>query len=267
MYIIKPKREIDQRVQEYRITGDYHTHTVYSCKGVYRHGKGIVEENALAARRLGIKEIAITDHGPALKFYGLKISKVPRCIEDIEKTLKKYSDMKIFMSVEANIIDTPSGIDIEEKDKHLFDFIIAGYHYGCAKGKMIGNMISFSRCMPSGSYERLKSQNTDNMLKALYMNDIKILTHPCDNAPFDRKEVWRACEDTDTLVELNNRHDNLSVEDIGEIAIRDIKFVISSDAHKPEEVGRCEIAMTKVIRAGLDISRVVNMERRDRLWK
>lgn len=263
MYIIKPKRTIDDRAYEYRLTGDYHIHTIYSCKGAYHHGKGTVEENVRAARNLGIKEIAITDHGPMQKFYGLSISDVPKCREDIEKTRKKYNDMKIFLSVEANILDTPSGIDIAEEDKNLFDYIIAGYHYGCFRGKMINNIVSYSKCMPSGSYERLRSWNTDKALRALYRNDIKTLTHPCDNAPFDRSEVWRACEETDTLVELNNRHDNLTKKDIDEIAERGISFVISSDAHKPEEVGKCYIAITKVIESGLDINRVVNLERRD----
>lgn len=40
-----------------QLTGDYHTHTIYS------HGKGTVLENALQAKARGLREIAITDHG------------------------------------------------------------------------------------------------------------------------------------------------------------------------------------------------------------
>ena len=45
--------------------GDYHTHTIYSRKKFipYYHAKGTIEENILEAKKVGLKEIAITDHG------------------------------------------------------------------------------------------------------------------------------------------------------------------------------------------------------------
>ena len=42
------------------LTADYHTHTPYS------HGKNTVLENAQAAKKLGLKQLAITDHGTLL---------------------------------------------------------------------------------------------------------------------------------------------------------------------------------------------------------
>ena len=53
------------------LTGDYHTHTVYS------HGKGTVLENAMQAKALGLKEIAITDHGFEQLAFGIKNKKMP----------------------------------------------------------------------------------------------------------------------------------------------------------------------------------------------
>ena len=41
-----------------RLWGDYHTHTSYS------HGRGTVGDMVLAAKDRGLKEVAITDHGP-----------------------------------------------------------------------------------------------------------------------------------------------------------------------------------------------------------
>ncbi len=52
--------------EKIRLIGDYHTHTVYSSGRFYRHGKGTVFENAMQAKVLGIREIAITDHGLSL---------------------------------------------------------------------------------------------------------------------------------------------------------------------------------------------------------
>ena len=48
------------------LSADYHTHTPYS------HGENTVLENARAAKKLRLKQIAITDHG-----FGLKRKKLP----------------------------------------------------------------------------------------------------------------------------------------------------------------------------------------------
>lgn len=253
--------------EKIRLIGDYHTHTVYSSGGLYHHGKGTVFENAMQAKLLGIREIAITDHGPAQRFYGMKISEMKRCRNDINEAEKLISGIKIYLSVEANIVDTKSGIDIEEEQKGIFDYISAGYHHGCKNSRTISNIVSYSRCMPSGSYERLRTYNTDTVVRALTKNDIKVLTHPLDKGPFNVKEVFKACEASGTLVEINNRHDNLSADDIYEIAKFDIRFIVSSDAHKPSEVGKCDKAIAKLIKSGIDISRIVNLEKEETNWK
>jgi putative hydrolase len=40
----------------------------------------------------------------------------------------------------------------------------------------------------------------------------------------------------------------------------DVSFIISSDAHTPEAVGRPEIGLERAERAGLELSRIVNLE-------
>ena len=58
------------------LTGDYHTHTVYS------HGKGSVFDNARRAKEIGLGEIAISDHGFAQMAFGLRRRQLPQLIED-----------------------------------------------------------------------------------------------------------------------------------------------------------------------------------------
>ena len=45
--------------EKFRITADYHTHTIYSRVGPYFHGKGKIVENVAAAVGKGLKEVAL----------------------------------------------------------------------------------------------------------------------------------------------------------------------------------------------------------------
>ena len=56
---------------KYFMTGDFHTHTVHS------HGEGTIRDNVLAARAKGLREIAITDHGPGNQENGISRASVP----------------------------------------------------------------------------------------------------------------------------------------------------------------------------------------------
>ena len=70
--------------------GDYHTHTIYS------HGKGTIEENVLAAQKIGLKEIAITDHGFRHMMYNVRRMDFRYMREDVEFVKKKYPDINVY---------------------------------------------------------------------------------------------------------------------------------------------------------------------------
>ena len=72
---------------------------------------------------------------------------------------------------------------------------------------------------------------------ALRLNDIAILTHPGDKGPFDILEIAKVCAETNTLIEINGRHGHLTVDEIKEaMQVEGLNFIISSDAHKSEEL-------------------------------
>ena len=96
----------------------------------------------------------------------------------------------------------------------------------------------------------------------MFINHIDILTHPGDKGPFDIDNIARACEDTGTFMEINAKHPHLSVEEIRIAAKYDVKFVISSDAHVPENVGLYEPQLLRALDAGLDPERIVNIRAR-----
>lgn len=236
---------------------DYHTHTLYS------HGKGTILENIEVALNKGLKSIAITDHGPGHVTYGVKRKKVTKMRQEVENHNKKYLDINIKLGVEANIIHSNGELDISKDEAKNFDMILAGYHYG-----VFGNNLALSGLIHMGNYfssvtgvpiKRLKVMNTEAIIKALKLNDIDILTHPGSKGFVYMDEVANACAKTDTLMEINNSHRHLTVEEIVEAAKTNAKFIINSDAHSPDKVGEFSEGLKRAVAAQLPISRIVNI--------
>ena len=252
---------LEEIKKKYRIKGDYHTHTVYSRIGPYLHGKGQIIENAASAVSKGLKELGITDHGP-WDFYGLDLRRIPQMRKDIDEAMKRYPQLNITLGVEADIVDSPNGLDVSPEEFELFDYVNAGYHYvpGC---HMIQNWLAFRLPCPGPVKEKLRKQNTDRIIKALKSNNIRILTHPGDKAYIDAHAVAKACEETGTLVEVNVRHRHPDVEELKVFAGYDVSFIISSDAHSPDKVGRYTKSLQHAMNAGITPDRIVNIESRE----
>ena len=241
-------------VSKYRMVYDHHTHTTYS------HGKGSILDNVRAAHEKGLKSIAITDHGPGNFFYGMKMKLIPQMREDIKAAKEIYPDVKVFLGVEANTILKVPYLDVKPSEWDKLDIVLAGYHFAVMGSGMVPNRLGLKS-------QSLLVQNTDMILNALYYsedcgNHIDILTHPGDKGPFDIDNIARACEDTGTFMEINLKHPHLSVSEIKTAAKYDVKFVISSDAHVPQNVGIFEPQLLRALDAGLDPERIVNIRAR-----
>lgn len=237
--------------KKYEMGYDLHTHTVYS------HGRGTIEDNVRAALARGLSHVAITDHGPGHLFYGIKRRDISAMRKEVEELNAKYPQIKVHLSVEANIIRSDNHLDVMPEEYALFDFVIAGYHYGLPGGSCLSNWL-WEHGLKLGE-RRLKIKNTDMVIKALYENDVSILTHPGDKGPFDMFPIAEACADTDTLMEISTWHPHMTAEEIETAAKTDAQFIISSDAHTPGRIGDFEGGLDRALEAGLDLSRIVNL--------
>jgi putative hydrolase len=224
---------------------------------------GSVADNARAAARRGLRGVGITDHGPGHLFYGAKRARFASMRGEIEAQNARNPELSVLMGIEANIVDASGRLDISPADFALFDYVIAGYHYGAFGGNPLALGLLHAENLFSDtvglSAKRLRIKNTEMTEKALYTNDIKMLTHPCDKGPADLFAVARACAETNTLFEINARHKSLTAEDLRTAARADVRFAVSSDAHSPKRVGEAARAIALILEAGLDISRVVNL--------
>ena len=239
---------------KYRMKYDYHTHTTYS------HGKGSIEDNVREACRKGLRGIAISDHGPGHLLYGIDRKKIPEMRGEIERLKTAFVGMEIFFSVEANIINSGSGLDLTETERKDYDFVIAGYHYGVRNGYCAENFMYSHNPARLLAGKKLANKNTDMAVKAIYGNPIRIFTHPGDKAPVDIFEIAKACAENGTYFEINDSHRHLNADELRIAAGTDVEFVVSSDAHSPERVGSCAAAIGKALEAGIDIGRIVNIE-------
>ena len=240
------------------MTFDYHTHTTFS------HGKGSIEDNVKVALEKGLSALAITDHGPGHLTYGVKRKDLPVMRAQIDNLKKKYPQIEIYMGVEANIVNVGSCLDLTEEDKSCLDFVIAGYHYGVWNGYCMANWLFDKGIFKSSGRERkLRDRNTEMTVKAIEQNEIKILTHPGDKAPFDIEELARACEKKDVWMEISTHHSHLTQAELEIVKKYDVRFVISSDAHIPSNVGEWHQGALRAAAAGVDPERIVNIEKTD----
>jgi putative hydrolase len=243
---------------QYRLLYDLHTHTTFS------HGKGSIEDNVKAAVSRGLKTVGISDHGPGHVTYGVKRKNISVMRAEVERLAPLYPEIEILLGLEANIINRSGRMDVTEEEQEQFDYILAGYHYGVfgenpafSLGVHARNLV-VSGWLHGGTKSQIRL-NTELMVKAIYENEIRILTHPGDKGAVDIREIALACADRGTLMEISTWHDWLTVDGIREAAKTDARFVISSDAHTPERIGDCLGAVIRIRKAGLEFERVENL--------
>jgi putative hydrolase len=235
-----------------QILADYHTHTKYS------HGKGTIEENVLEAISKGIKTIGISDHGYKHLTYGIKLNDIYKMREEIDKLNEKYSNIKVLLGMECNILDNRGNIDINDKIIENCDYIMAGYHFASTPTSLKSMLNHCNNYMIKN--EKSKEYNTNALINAMKKNDIFIITHPGDKGEVYIEEVAKIAKTTDTRLEINSSHGFLNVNQLMKIKNIGNKFVIGSDAHIPENVGNFDLAMKIIKEANLDLSLIENIK-------
>lgn len=242
------------------LTSDYHTHTVYS------HGKGAVIDNALAAKKLGLKEIGITDHGFAHPAFGLRKRKLPSLKKDCEKA-SLSTGVKVLSGIESNIIGRDGTVDLKPAYYDYFDIFLAGLH----KFVEFKPGTFFSVSAPDIILTYLKKQevskslikrNTETFINVVKNNPVDVITHLNFFCFADVKEVGKACADYGTYIELNSKKTHLTDDEIYELLKTDVSFVIDSDAHTPERVGEISLVENMIKRLDFPTDRIMNIDGR-----
>ena len=106
---------------EMQIIADTHAHTLASG-----HAYSTIREMAAAARKRGLKALALTEHAPEMPgtcglFYFQNLDVVPR----------EADGVRLLMGAEVNIMDPDGTVDLPEKTCRDLDIVVASIHPPC----------------------------------------------------------------------------------------------------------------------------------------
>lgn len=216
------------------LKGDLQTHSNWT------DGENSIEEMALAAQKIGLEYIIITDHTQSLSIAsGLDEKKLLRQIEEINKLNSKLQassfKFKVLKGAEVNILKDGS-LDISDDILARLDVVGAAVH---------------------SHFNLSASEQTQRIIKAMTNKNVDILFHPTGRIinrrpayEIDMEAVIKAAKKTNTVLEIDAYADRLDLKDeyIRKAIGAGVKLAIDSDAHSPEHFKYLELGIAQARR-------------------
>jgi len=223
------------------IKGDLHMHTTAS------DGKDSIQTMADAARAIGLKYIAITDHSKRVTMAnGLDGKRLLKQWAEIDAiNAAATDDFVILKGVECDILEA-GGMDIEDEVLAEADWVIASVHYG---------------------QNQPRAQITERIIGAIENPNICMVAHPTGRLlnkrePYDvdLEAVFAAAKTHKTLMELNANPVRLDLNEVYLLAAREqgIPIVINTDAHRKLGLANMKYGIKQARRGGLRAKDVAN---------
>lgn len=223
-----------------KLLADLHVHTINSG-----HAYSTIEEYVAAAKKKGLRIIAITDHGPSMPgsphmYYFNNMRMIP----------KKIDGVRIIRGVEANIINEKGELDMPRSDIEYggIEFVLATFHPYCG--------------YDNGGEEK----NTQVLLRAMQNPLVNAIAHPENpKYPINVRQTVAQAKELGIALEINSSSNisrpgtyDKSLEFAKEARVCGCKVVLGSDSHISTMLGDFSYALKIVRESGLKASEVVN---------
>ena len=222
-----------------KLLADFHLHTVSSG-----HAYSTILEYAEQAKKVGLKYIAMTDHGPNMPG-GPHIYH----FENIGMVPEKLFGVRILRGGELNIIDENGSLDLPDRVLQTLEFVLFTFHPGCGYAKGLG-----------------ADKNTEAMLKAMnnqYINAIAHLENP--KFPVNYEVIVAEAAKKKILIEVNNssyitragsKQSMLSI--LGFAKKYGAKICLGTDSHMSTMIGKFDYAFELLKEAQISQDQVIN---------
>ncbi|MFE6994434.1 PHP domain-containing protein [Microbacterium sp. NPDC057659] len=236
--VVEPERRSELRAL---LRGDLHSHTDWS------DGTTPIESMVAAARALGHRYYAITDHSPRLRVArGLSAE---RLREQIPLVRAQSEDgLTVLAGIEVDILDDGS-LDQQPELLGELDIVVASVHSGLRMeaGPMTRRMIA----AVSNPHVNVLGHCTGRLVQG------ERGTRP--PSEFDARAVFAACAEHGVAVEINSRPERQDPPDeLIAIALEEgCLFSIDSDAHAPGQLSLLDHGAERAERAGVPAARIV----------
>jgi len=214
------------------LTGELHCHSDWSSDG-----KASIEAMALAARSLGHRYLALTDHS-----HYLRDGRMEAQWQEIEEVNARLKPFKVLRGVEANI-RADGAIDVDDDLLAELDWVVASLHH------------AFDR------------SPTERILAAIEHPHVDCVGHLTGRklnrragADVDVERVVARAAETGTALEINSQPDRLDMRDVharlaGEAGVL---VPVTTDAHSTGALGYRELGVAQARRAWLTKEQVLN---------
>lgn len=227
-------------IREKDVAGLVHIHSTWT------DGKMTIEELSRETAKRGFSYFVLADHSKSVTIAnGLTEDRVRRQAQEIARVQKQMPRTKIFRSIEVDIKKDGS-LDYADDVLATFDCCIGAVHSGFA--------------MPA-------DEMTARITKALENPYVDILAHPTGRLllrrePYavDIEAVLAACAENNVAVEINAHPLRLDLDwrYVRTAKNLGVKFVISLDAHDPEDFNYLTHGVAVARKGWLGVGDVLN---------
>jgi DNA polymerase (family 10) len=219
------------------LVGELHCHSTWSSDG-----RGSIEEMARAARVLGYRFLALTDHS-----HYLRDGRMEAQWREIDEVNERVKPFRVLKGVEANI-RTDGSVDVADELLAELDWVVASLH------------TAFDRSPTERILAALDHPHVDSIG---HLTGRKLNKRP--GAEVDVEQVVARAVETGTALEINSQPDRLDMRDVharlaGEAGVL---VPITTDAHSTTALGYRELGVAQARRAWLTKEQVLNT----RSWK
>ncbi|MGB5671183.1 MAG: DNA polymerase/3'-5' exonuclease PolX [Sedimenticolaceae bacterium] len=231
---------LPELVERSELRGDLHCHTKAS------DGHASVREMAVAARALGHKYLAITEHSQRLKISrGLTVERLLKHMDEIDRLNERLKGITLLKGIEVDILED-GALDLPDDILGQLDLVVGAVH---------------------SHFDLPPARQTRRLMKAMAHPHFSLLAHPTardlDKRPSmdaDWLRVIRHARQRGCFLELNSQPVRLDLPDTWCRVAKEegVKVAINSDAHSIEDLDDLAWGISEARRGWLSAEDVLN---------